>query len=266
MTVIITTHNRPKLLKRAINSILSQSLLPREILIIDDGSDLKPNLPEHKLIRYIYKQNGGISSARNLGIEQAKYEWISFLDDDDEWEKDKLKTQKAFHEQNPYIKASFTDERWIREEKELKVPKKYQKNTKNLFEKALKHCFIAPSSAMIHKSVFEQIGLFDESLKVCEDYDMWLRLLNEYEFGFINQKLIKKHAHDAEQLGFSQNLDQYRVNSLIKLLPSLSENRQAQAKKVLEEKLAILIRIAKKHDDAKNVHRYEDLLCKIIKF
>ncbi len=257
MTVIITTHNRPHLLERAINSVLNQSLQPSEILIIDDGSNIKPKLPKHKLIRYIYKENKGISSARNQGIKEAKHEWLAFLDDDDEWEKAKLKVQYTFHQQNPSIKASFTDERWYFDGEEIKVPKKYQKNTQDLFEKALRYCFIAPSSAMIHKSVFEDIGLFDESLKICEDYDMWLRLLNSYEFAFIDKKLIKKHAHDGDQLGLSLGQDSFRIEALVKLLPLLDEQKSALAHKELRYKLELVYKGAQKHNNQALLKRCE---------
>ena len=111
---------------------------------------------------------------------------------------------------------SYTDEFWIRDAKEIKVPKKYQKYGGNIFDMCLSHCIIAPSSVLIHKSILED---FDEDLEVCEDYDLWLRIASKYEIGLVDEKLITKYAGHDDQLSFKfWGMDRFRVVSLENLL------------------------------------------------
>ncbi len=256
ISVIITTFNRPKLLQRALSSVLKQTLKPFEVIVVDDGS--KDRLKTLEGIKYIYKQNGGISSARNLGIKKAKGNWVAFLDDDDEWDETKLEKQVTFHKTHPNILCSYTDEKWIKNGIEVKVAKRYQKPSKTTFSSALSHCFIAPSSVMLNKKIFEKLGFFDEGLEVCEDYDMWLRVLDVHKMGLVDEKLSIKHAHEGEQLGFKHyGMDRFRVRSLLKILPSLKKAHQQEAIKALQEKLNLLIKGAKKHEKTKDVKKYE---------
>ena len=222
ITVVIPTFNRYDFLKRAIESVLAQSYPPKEIIVVDDGSsDATSQIKkDFEFIKYIYQENSGVSSARNKGIQNATYPWIAFLDDDDTWERDKLKSHKNYHNKHKEIFVSFCDERWFRDDKEVKIPKKYHKPNHNTFLEHISYCNIAPSSIMIEKRVFEKVGLFDESLTVCEDYDMWLRILREFQIGYIDKKLINKFAGHPNQLGFSKNLDSYRVKALQKHIDS----------------------------------------------
>ncbi|QOP43213.1 glycosyltransferase family 2 protein [Sulfurimonas sediminis] len=220
ISVIIPTYNRYKLLKRAIQSILLQTYLPKEIIVIDDGStdatcNIQKDFPN---IIYLYQKNRGVSAARNRGIEIAQSDWIAFLDSDDEFYPQKLQKQVDFHKENPDILMSYTQEQWVRNGVVVKIPKKYRKIGKDAFIENLSYCNIAPSSVMLHKSLLETVGLFDEHLEVCEDYDLWLRITCKHKIGLINEKLIRKYAgHDA-QLGFRKNMDVYRIKALKKLL------------------------------------------------
>jgi len=220
VSVVIPTYNRYTLLKRAINSLLAQTYPIDEIIVVDDGStdstkDIQNDFPE---IIYIYQENQGVSVARNVGIQRAKNEWIAFLDSDDEWHKEKLEKQVAFHKKNPDILMSYTAEVWIRDGEKVKIPKKYKKIGKDAFVENFSYCNIAPSSVLLHKRLLEQVGLFDESLRVCEDYDLWLRIALQHKIGLINEPLITKYAgHDA-QLGFQKGLEGIRIQILQKLL------------------------------------------------
>ena len=217
ISVIIPTYNRYNFLQRALKSVYAQSLLPLEVIVIDDGStdQTKEIQKEFPNIIYMYQINKGVSSARNKGIEKAQGEWIAFLDDD-EWERDKLFLQIEFHKKNSEYLVSYTDEKWIKNNNEILIPKKYHKPKTNFFCDHLSYCNIAPSSVICHKKVFEKVGVFDESLTVCEDYDLWLRILREYKIGYIDKKLIRKYAGHKNQLGFTSALDIYRVKALEK--------------------------------------------------
>ncbi|NPA66187.1 MAG: glycosyltransferase family 2 protein [Epsilonproteobacteria bacterium] len=254
ISVIIPTYNRYTMLKRAIKSVYAQSFQPFEVIVVDDGStdDTKKIQKEFPDIIYIYQTNKGVSSARNKGIKEAQGEWIAFLDDDDEWEKEKLSFQMEFHRCNPEVLVSYTDEKWIKNSNEILIPKKYHKPKQNGFCDHVSYCNIAPSSVICHKTVFEKVGFFDEDLSVCEDYDLWLRILREFSFGYVDKKLIKKYAGHKDQLGFSEALDRYRVKALQKHIDC---KYNVEVAKELLKKYDILIRGAKKQ--GKNFFPYQ---------
>jgi len=258
ITVIIPTYNRYELLKRALLCVYNQTYMPKEIIVVDDGSvddtfQIKKDFPD---IKYIYQINKGVSSARNLGIKNSICKWIAFLDSDDEWHKDKLKEQVAFHKQNSNILISYTDEKWIRDEKEVSIPKKYQKYGGNIFDKCLSHCIIAPSSVIINKTLLDKIGIFDETLDVCEDYDLWLRVACDNEIALIDKKLITKYAGHKNQLSFKYwGMDRFRVRALEKLK---CEKYSQQINTMLLKKYKILLKGAIKYNRESDVFMYQE--------
>ena len=164
ISVVIPTYNRYEVLKRALASVFAQTHSPFEVIVIDDGStdNTSQIQQEFSTIKYFYQENAGVSSARNLGIEKSSCVWVAFLDSDDEWHEHKLKEQVLFHKENPEILMSYTDEKWIRAEVEVKVPKKFRKFGGEIFRECLSHCIIAPSSTLVHKELLNNIGVFDE--------------------------------------------------------------------------------------------------------
>ena len=222
ISVIIPTFNREKFILQAIKSVQKQSLHVEQIIVVDDGStDNTQKLLENEDITYIYQKNSGVSSARNLGIKMAKHEWIAFLDSDDIWQKDKIKEHVALHVNNPTLKASFSDEKWVRDGKIINK-KKHLKKEEPTFVNSLRVCKIGASTFFVHKSVFEKVGVFDEGLKVCEDYDLWLRILLHYEIKLIDKELITKQAGHENQLSFTTPLiDLYRIIALEKHINSI---------------------------------------------
>ncbi|QOP40872.1 glycosyltransferase [Sulfurimonas marina] len=269
ITVVIPTYNRYNFLKRAITSVLEQTYQPKEIIVVDDGSadetsQIKNDFPQ---IKYIYQKNQGVSSARNTGIKNAKCEWIAFLDSDDLFVKEKLQRQVDFHKQNSEILMSYTDEIWIRDNQEIKIPKKFQKIGKDIFTENLSYCNIAPSSVLIHEQVFEKVGLFDTSLEVCEDYDLWLRILLEYEVVLIKKKLITKYAGHDDQLSFKHwGMDRFRIITLEKLLQIIkTQEKIEKIKEELVKKYELLLKGAIKYDRIQEISTYRDKIANIIK-
>ena len=264
IAVIIPTYNRYELLKRAVESVLAQTYPPYEIIVIDDGStdqtqEIQQDFPN---IKYLYQENRGVSSARNLGIINAECEWIAFLDSDDVWHEDKLQEQVKFHEENPEILMSYTDELWIRDGVSVKIPKKFSKHGGNIFEKCLSHCIIAPSSTIIHKELLKRVGSFDEDLEVCEDYDLWLRVAQNYHIGLVDKKLITKYAGHEDQLSFKHwGMDRWRVQSLEKLyLQEQSSEKNRAIKKELIKKYTLLLKGAVKYAKIADIKIYESKL------
>ena len=245
ISVIIPTFNRKETLKRAIQSVVMQSYTPYEIIVIDDGSDdgtkewLKDNYPN---VKYIYQMNSGVSSARNKGIKFARGDWIALLDSDDEWLPSKLKDQAYEIELNPAAKFLHTNEIWIRNGVRVNQMKKHKKYGGYIFEKCLDICRISPSSVLIKKDIFDEIGMFDETLKVCEDYDLWLRFASKYPVHFLDQPLIKKYGGHSDQLSkVDDGIESYRIRSLKKIMNSgiLNKKQKTITKDVLVKKMYI---------------------------
>jgi len=245
ISVIIPTFNRRYVLHRAIESVVNQTRPPIEIIVVDDGSTdgtrdwLVNTFP---LVKYIYQDNKGVSSARNRGIEVSKGSWVSFLDSDDEWMPTKLEEQESYILENPEIKFCHTNEIWIRNGVRVNQMKKHQKYGGDIFEKCLDICRISPSSVLIKKDVLDKIGLFDESLKVCEDYDMWLRWASRFSVLFLDRQLIIKYGGHSDQLSrVNSGIERYRIKSLENLLNShiLSEVQSRHARDQLVIKLKI---------------------------
>ena len=271
ISVVIPAYNRYEVLKRALNSVYAQTHQPTEVIVIDDGStdatsQITQDFPS---VIYRYQENAGVSAARNLGISLCSNEWIAFLDSDDEWHEEKLALQISLHVSDESLKFSYTDERWIRDDKEVKIPKKFHKHSGDIFKQCLSHCIIAPSSVVIHKSIFDDIGVFDETLEVCEDYDLWLRLTCKYKAGLVGKALTIKHGGNADQLSIKHwGMDRFRVKALEKLLTlhpqGTSHVREVEVKEMLEKKYTLLLQGAKKHQKQNDIIAYEESLRRLI--
>lgn len=242
VSVIITTFNRRQFLKEAFQSVAAQDYSDREIIIVDDGST--DNTCEDASLlpaRYIWKENGGISSARNAGLSIARGEYIGFLDVDDLWKKRKLSIQIEAMEAAGTL-LSYTDEIWLRNGKRLNQKNRHRKYSGMIFEHCLPLCIISPSSALIHRSIFDNVGTFDESLPVCEDYDMWLRITSRHPVLFIGKPLIIKQGGHTDQLSRAYDgMDRFRIASIKHILDSgvLSPDCRAKATGELAKKCRI---------------------------
>ncbi len=252
ISAIIPTFNRAHLLPRAVDSILSQTLPPHSVIIVDDGSTdgteklIKKNYPE---IKYLKQDNLGVSAARNAGITATSCEWLAFLDSDDEWLPEKLARQMEVLNLAPAMKICHSDEIWIRNGKRVNPLKKHSKSGGWMFKKALPICCISPSSAMIHRSVFDNVGLFEESLPACEDYDLWLRVTSSYPVLYISEKLVVKHGGHQNQLSEKYwGMDRFRIQALENIILSgnLSDENLNDAKQMLQEKTIIFSNGARK--------------------
>jgi len=259
ISVIIPTYNRYEVLKRALSSVFAQTHLPFEAIVIDDGStdSTREIQKDYPSVKYFYQENSGVSSARNLGIKKANCEWIAFLDSDDEWDVNKLQEQALFYKNNTDIFMSYTAEKWIRNAVEVKVPKKFRKIGGVIFEECLSHCIIAPSSTLIHKNILNAVGLFDESLEVCEDYDLWLRVSRMYEIGLVDKFLTIKYGGEDDQLSIKYwGMDRFRVVALENLLKT-SDDKRDLIVDTLVKKYRVLLKGAIKHNRMSDANNYK---------
>lgn len=244
-SVIIPTFNRLPFLLSAVDSVREQSYQDFELIIVDDGStdgtrDYVTQLGS--AVKYIFKKNGGPASARNRGIREAQGRFLTFLDSDDLWLEHKLKIQVAHMRADSESMVCYTDEIWIRKGVRVNQRRKHRKYSGWIFERCLPLCIVSPSSVLMRREFFEKVGCFDESLPVCEDYDLWLRASLRFPFHFLLEGLIIKRGGHSDQLSKKWGSDRYRVQALLKLLEkeALTPQQQNLIIRKIIEKSAIL--------------------------
>lgn len=269
ISAIIPVFNRPVQVKRAIDSVIYQSFKDLEIVVVDDGStDETPvvlNSYSEK-IKLIKSENKGVSAARNTAVHHASGKYIAFLDSDDEWKKDKLQKQLDHLIQYNY-KVTQTEEIWIKDGKFKNKTKKHIKPVDDIFIPSLDICMVSPSAVMMEKSLFETYGGFDETLAVCEDYDLWLRMSINEKFGLLEEPLTIKYGGHTDQLSSTTALDRYRIISLSKILATtqnLSEFHKTEMTKMLERKIGIYANGARKRGNDENALWAERILETVI--
>ena len=184
VSVIIPAYNKADYTVKAVDSVLNQTYENIECIVVDDGSTddtytkLHPIVIANKNIEYIYQQNNGVSAARNKGIMEATGEYIALLDCDDEYQKRKIELSVKQDKDFVFTCGYFIDG-------DSYLLNLYAPRQGNL----LCHNYICNSSPVIKKKCFEKVGLFDTSLFVCADWDMWLRMEEHYELTYLNMPL-----------------------------------------------------------------------------
>ena len=223
VSVIIPTYNRGWIVRDAIDSVLGQTYADFELIVVDDGStDRTPQILDAygERLRVIRQANQGVSAARNRGIGDSSGPLIALLDSDDIWLPRKLAVQVDFFKKNPAALICQTEEIWIRNGLRVNPGKKHRKPSGMIFEPSLELCLVSPSAVMVRRELIEKVGLFDESLPACEDYDLWLRVGCRFPVHLIDKPLTIKRGGHKDQLSRQSSLDRYRIRSLVKLIES----------------------------------------------
>ncbi len=265
ISIIIPVYNRSETVGAAIESVLEQTYRHYEIIIVDDGST---DATAEALKAYadratvITREHSGPSAARNSGIGASHGEYIALLDSDDIWLPKKLETQVSFFLEHPEIKVCQTEEIWLRNGVRVNPMKKHKKHSGWIFKQCLPLCIVSPSAVMVHKSVFQHVGLFDETMQACEDYDLWLRIAPHYAIYLIEEPLIVKHGgHPDQQSRTVPNLDKLRIKALCKILEegALSTDLRTAAHHELEKKCRIYGNGCLKHGKETEGNHYKQL-------
>jgi glycosyltransferase involved in cell wall biosynthesis len=202
VSVIIPTHNRADFLKAAINSVLSQTYQDFEIIVVDDAStyatrEVVTSFGDPR-IHYVRNEvNRGDGGSRNAGILNSSAEYVAFLDDDDEWLPEKLQLQtELLIDSSPSLGGVYTG--LINIEKStgkilgLHIPE----HRGHLFPKMFVDSPLVTSCLVLKRQCFETVGLFDEKIPYNNDYDMWIRVAEHFEFEYVKEPLVIYHTHE----------------------------------------------------------------------
>jgi glycosyltransferase involved in cell wall biosynthesis len=264
VSVVVPTFDRAEVLPRALDSVIEQTRLPVEVIVVDDGStDATAELVESRFpgVLVLRQENRGVSAARNRGIGASRGEWIALLDSDDEWRPRKLERQLSALEAQPDLRICHTDEIWIRRGRRVNPRQIHAKHGGWIFEHCLPLCAMSPSSVVIHRSIFDAVGMFNEALPACEDYDLWLRICSRYPVLYLDEPLVVKYGGHEDQLSSRiWGLDRFRIQALEKVLcdGSLSDDDRDSAASMLLQKVDIYLKGARKRGKSSDVDEYED--------
>ena len=199
VSVIIHTYNNEKFIAETVASVLNQTYKDYEIIVVDDGSvdgTRDVLMPYMQKIRYHYKENGGIASAKNAGIGLSQAEFVAFLDHDDLWVPDKLQLQMEHFNENPQIGLVYAKYTSFRDGKELRTkPEKGYSGW--IFKELLSKSFIQTSTVVVKRECLDAVGPYDETFSLGDEYDMFLRIARKFQCGFVDKGLTRYRVHDT---------------------------------------------------------------------
>lgn len=213
VSVIMPAYNAARHIGRAVQSVLAQTVIDIELIVIDDASDddtaavaAASGKENVKIIRHA--SNKGVAAARNSGIQAARGNFMAFLDSDDVWHPDKLEKQlPCFADSRNGIICVFCGYSHFDSETGVKTDEvRTAKSGRMDMNLLLENCVTGGSSTvLIPKAAFEHAGLFDETLRACEDWDLWLRLAQHGQFDFLPNNLcdiyMRPDSLSADQAG-----------------------------------------------------------------
>ncbi|SOD19853.1 glycosyltransferase family 2 protein [Pedobacter xixiisoli] len=238
ISVIIPTHNYGHLITETINCLFDQTFKDWEAIIVDDGSTDGTKDIVEKLISldsrlsYIEQPNRGVSSARNLGLKNAKGKYIQFLDADDLISPNKIEAQLALMESNPEIDICLVNAKYFESENKEQYYSTIDKKQQHAPEKIsglgfpIIHAYLQNNKSVIQspifkKAIIESVGAFKETMPYLEDWDLWFRIaIYNYRFGFLDDEsalaLVRIHPLSASQKDNSLLEAEAELRALIK--------------------------------------------------
>jgi glycosyltransferase involved in cell wall biosynthesis len=217
VTVVIPTYNRARCVGRAIMSVLEQSAPPHEVLVIDDGSsdDTKAVVGAitDARVRYVLKDNAGVSSARNLGVALASGQWVAFLDSDDTWRPTKLERQLQCLELTG-AEVCFTGAASEDGEREDGIAAlapdlpadacRGYPTPVEFITRSTDHPLV--QTLLIRRELLQQVGGFDETLVVAEDTALFYELVSGHDVALVNTALVDL-TRERDDAGLSDATD-----------------------------------------------------------
>jgi len=197
VSVIIPCYNHAHYLPDALNSVLAQTYTDWEAIIVDDGSTDNTRAVAAQFIdpriHYLHQENQGLSAARNAGIRAAQGEFIALLDADDMWEPTFLEKMVTVLQAEPTASAAYCGFRYMNANAKLLNQSVMKVVPPEAFRDELLHhgSWLNPCSVIVHASAYREVGPFDETLRACEDLDIWLRLSEQHRFIGVPEVLVR---------------------------------------------------------------------------
>ncbi len=252
-SIIIPLFNKENFIENTLESVLKQSFSDFEVLIINDGStdtsEEKALAFKDERIKYYLKENGGVSSARNFGIEKAQSEYITFIDADDFWYPNFLEEMNNAIGRFPELKV-FSAAIEVETSKKV-IPSSYSImktgdfEIVNYFQASSKESVIWTSCAVFHKTIFEITGVFDPKIQISEDTDLWIRIGIHYPILF-SWKILARYVYDSnsvsrnlkyimEESTFLKYSDQEKENIFLKKFMDINRFSMAIKSKLIHD-------------------------------
>jgi perosamine synthetase len=216
VSVVIPAYNAARRLGEAVESVLAQTYTDYEVIVVNDGSK---DDTEHVARRfgdrvvYVHQENQGAGAARNTGIKKSRGEYIAFLDADDLWFPDKLAQQVPLLEQDAELGLVYSDWELICENGAIEHSylSKLPAASGYVFDELLQSGFILTSGVVVRRACLDDVGDFDNSLSIAQDYDLWLRIAYRWKIALVNQTLLSKRNWDGS---LSSNLQKTAVERI----------------------------------------------------
>ena len=242
VSIITPVYNGERYLSEAIDSALAQTYQNFELLIVNDGSTdnsaaiIKPFINDSRVI-YIEQKNAGVAAARNTAIKQASGKYIGFLDQDDLWLNTKLEVQVATLEQDANIALVHSRQDFI-DSQGNKIDYDWVTGGAGFcFEDMFKKNRIAVLTVLIRKTIFDEMGLFNEHLSGTDDYDMWLRVTLKYPIQYIDRALAFYRFHDSNISNNSFKMTVFELKTIDAILLEHPEARNRVGKSTVKARL-----------------------------
>lgn len=200
VSVILPTYNRAHLIRRAIDTVLSQTYGDFELIVVDDGStddtkEIVKSVQDPRLRFVQHTENRGGSAARNTGIGMARGDYIAFQDSDDEWSLDKLARQVETMERSaPEVGVVYSGFWLIHDGRTSYIPyPRISRESGRIHSELLRENFVTTPSILVKKASLLKSGLFDERLPRLQDWEIAIRLSKDHGFVCIDEPLLTSH-------------------------------------------------------------------------
>jgi len=212
VSVVIPTYNYARYVPEAIDSVLAQSFEELEVIVVDDGStDQTAEILRAfgGQLRDIRQEHRGLSAARNTGIRAARGQYVAFLDSDDLWLPDKVSLQVARLDAEPEVGLVYGETLFFHDSTPatLTLHSRFAPHPSGrILSWLVRGNVILSPTPMVRRELFERVGLFDETLSACEDWDMWIRIARVCEIAYVDRVLAKSRQHQENMSLDSERL------------------------------------------------------------
>lgn len=218
VSVIMPAYNAASTIAEAIDTVIAQSFTDWELIICDDVSAdetvtiVSRYLSDPRIhLLQLTENSGGASRPRNRAIAQASGSWLAFLDADNLWLPLKLEKQLAYLRQHPEVVLVHSNYRLLQNgqlHRMRYLPTRTCEVAGNVYDRLIWRNSVDTSTVVLDPKVLNQIGLFDETLHLCEDHDLWIRVAKQGLFGYLREPLMIYRAHSGTGVFRSaENLD-----------------------------------------------------------